>query len=81
MAHKFPRITVTWADHHITPTNEVISLEELQSYLEPSVRETTGYLVAETRRVLAVAGTVEDDGSFCEVNVLMKKAVLRKEIL
>lgn len=79
--HAYPKITVTWADHHATPINEEITPDSIHDWMEPSIRETTGYLVCETKRTLAVAGTIEENGSFCDVTVLMKRAVLNLEKL
>lgn len=81
MKHTYPKMTVQWADHHMTETNQEITPEEIQDYMEPCIRETTGYLVCETRRTIALAGTIEENGSFCDVNILMKRAIIHKEML
>ena len=44
------------------------------------MRTTTGYIIAENRRVIAIASTIEpDDDGFTEVNFLMKRCVIKRE--
>ena len=76
MKHTYPNIIVRWADHFGTHTNESYELEDIIGMMKPCIRETTGYLVAENKRVLAIAGTIEEDGSVTDVNFLMKRGVI-----
>jgi hypothetical protein len=42
------------------------------------IRETSGYLVHEDRFVIGIAGTIEEDGTMCEINWFMKRAILHR---
>lgn len=78
MKHSFPHITVRWEDHWCTESNEPYSVEEIAKMAKATVRETTGYLVYEGERVLAIAGTIEEDGQVTEVNFFMKQAIISR---
>lgn len=80
-ADGFKLVKVTWADHFATETNMPYTVEELIAKLVPCVRITIGYLTAENRRVMAVSGTKEEDGSFTETTFLMKRCVIKCEEL
>lgn len=75
------KVNVVWADHFGLEINEPYELEEIEERLKPCIRETIGYLVAENRRVIAVAGTKEEDGTWTEVNFFMKRCVMKIEEL
>jgi len=77
--HNFPSIVVEWADHYSTPINESYSVEDVEKMLKPFIRVTKGYLVGENRRVIAVASTLEEDGSVTDIDILMKRAIISRE--
>lgn len=78
MKHNFPLITVEWADHWATETNKPYTVEEIADMAKAVVRETTGYLVYEGKRVLGIASTIEEDGSATEINFFMKRAIISR---
>ena len=78
MKHTFPRITIQWGDHWCTEQNEPYSLEEIERMARAVIRETSGYLVYEGKRVLAVAGTIEENGDATEINFFMKRAIINR---
>ena len=50
LKHKFPRATVTWADH-FSDFEDGFSLEDIMEMMKkPSIRETSGYLVGSNKR-------------------------------
>ena len=71
------REVIRWADHFFI--SETMTIDEIKSKLKPYVRTTTGYVIAENRRVLAIASTIEPDGEFTEVNYLMKRCILSRD--
>lgn len=79
--HKYPKVTITWGDHWATHTNAAVDPEEIPGMLKPVLRETTGYLVGKNKECLAIAGTIESDGSVCEVTILMRNAIKKEEKL
>jgi len=76
--HEFPLITVKWGDHFCTGTNEPHELKDIIKMAKPAIRETSGYLVYENKRMLAIAGTIEEDGTVTEVNFFIKRAILSR---
>lgn len=77
-----PRITVTWADHY-SEFEQGWSLEEIAKLVaKPCIRKTTGYLLpVSSKRQIAVAGTIEEDGTASEIFVCMKKVIIAIEYL
>lgn len=76
--HDYPLITVRWYDHWCTPSNTSYELEEVKRMARRVIRETSGYLIHEDRYVIAVAGTIEEDETICEINYFMKRAILSR---
>ena len=77
--HDYKYISVEWADHWATGTNEPFELEKLAEMAKkPIIRETGGFLVHENKRVIVLAGTVEEDGTLTECNFLMKRLILNR---
>ncbi len=74
---KYKRVSITWADHYYD--EEPVTLEEVQKNLKAMTRITSGFLIAENKRVIAIASTIDEDGTFSEVNYLMKRAILSRE--
>jgi len=78
---QFPIITVEWADHY-SEFDQGMSIDDVQKMVDtPAVRKTTGHLICEGKRQLAVASTIDfEDGkySFCEVFICMKKAIINR---
>ena len=78
MNHEYKLITVRWYDHWVTGANESFTVEEVKNMARRVVRETSGYLVHEDRFVIGIAGTIEEDGTMCEINWFMKRAILSR---
>lgn len=78
---EFPYVEITWADHY-SEFKDGFSMEELQKMVEtPCIRKSVGYLVADSKRQIAIAGTIEDDGTCSEIFVCMKKAIIKKKVM
>ena len=79
---KCPRVTVTWADHY-SEYEQGFTLDKVKKMVETlCIRKTTGYLLpVGNRRQIAIAGTIEDDGTVSEIFICMKKAVMNMEYL
>lgn len=75
----YKRISVKWADHFFL--EGPLDQEEIIENLKPYVRTTIGYIIAESKRVLAIASTYDPDGTFTEVNYLMKRCIISREYL
>lgn len=77
-----PRVTVTWADHY-SDYNQGYSIEDIQKMVAtPCIRKTTGYLLPiKSKRQIAIAGTIEDNGTASEIFICMKKAIISIEYL
>lgn len=72
------REVIKWADHFFH--SHTMDIEEVKSRLKPYIRTTTGYIIAENRRVVAIASTIEpDNDGFTEVNFLMKRCIISRE--
>jgi len=52
--------------------------EVVEAAKKPIIRETGGYLVHENKRVIVLAGTIEQDGTLTECNFLMKKLIIKR---
>jgi len=76
--HEYPLISITWADHY-SEFDDGFTLDEIKKLLDtPCIRETGGYLVGENKRQIAIAGTIEEDGTMSEVFICMKKAIIHR---
>lgn len=77
-----PRVTVTWADHW-SDYEDGFSMEDIQEMVaKPCIRKTTGHLLpVSSKRQIAIAGTIEEDGTVSEVFICMKKAIINIEYL
>ena len=77
-----PRVTVTWADHY-SEYDQGYSMEDIKKLVAtPCIRKTTGYLLPVTnRRQIAIAGTIEEDGTVSEIFICMKRAIISTEYL
>ena len=74
-----PFVEVTWADHY-SDFEDGFSPEQIEKMLKkPAIRKTAGYLVGESKRMIAVAGTLEEDGTCSEVFLCMRKCVIKLE--
>jgi len=83
MKHRFPKITVEWADHWSTETNQPYTQQEIDAMARAVIRETNGYLVYEDpprkkHGVIGVAGTIEEDGQATEITFFMRSAILHR---
>lgn len=78
MKHEFLVVTVLWLDHSGSETNQPYSLEDIQAMCKPTERETTGYLVLETKQCLAIANTIEEDGMVTEVDFIIKRLIKKR---
>lgn len=78
----YPRVTVTWADHY-SDYEQGYSLEDIEKLVKtPCIRKSTGYLLpTKNKRQIAIAGTIDDDNTFCEIFICMKKAIIEIEYL
>lgn len=77
--HKFPEVTVTWADHW-SDYGQGFSIEDVEEKLRDyCIRKTKGWLIGQNKRQIAVAGTIEEDGTVSEFFVCMKKAIIKLE--
>jgi len=77
MKHNYPIITVEWADHFFE--EEDASLEEvIKTSKQRFTASLTGYLIHESKYALAIAANIWQDGSFREVNYIMKKAIIKR---
>lgn len=75
---EFPRIEVVWADHY-SNFEDGFTIAKIKEMLEDiCIRKTSGYLVGENRRQLALASTIEDDGTVSEIFICMKKAIISR---
>lgn len=75
---EFPKIEVTWADHY-SNFEDGFTIDQIQQMLKKlCIRKTSGYLVGEDRRQLAIASTIEDDGTASELFICMKKAIISR---
>lgn len=73
-----PLIEVVWADHY-SDFEDGFNDEDIQKLIaKPAIRKSSGYLVGENRRQIAIAGTVEEDGTYSEVFVCMKKCIISR---
>jgi len=78
LKHDFPILTVLWLDHSGSETNQPYSLEDIVDMCKPTERETTGYLVLETKQCLAVANTIEEDGTVTEIDFIIKRLIKKR---
>lgn len=76
--HGYPLVTVRWYDHWCTEPNDTFTVEEVKEMARRVIRESSGYLVHEDRFVVGIAGTIEEDGTMCEINWFMKRAILSR---
>lgn len=76
--HGYPYVAVTWYDHWATGTNDPKTVEQVIDDAVPVIRETGGYLVYENEDVVALAGTIEEDYTVTEINVLFKLGILSR---
>lgn len=68
-------IEVHWKDHFFVEEN--MSIDEVKDRIKhPIIRKTKGHFVAQDRDTIAIASTIEDDGSFTETNFLLKKDII-----
>lgn len=79
---RYPVVTVHWADHY-SVFDQGQSESEVEHLVDtPCIRITTGHLIKESRRQIAIASTVDEDESgtvtFTEVFVCMKRAILKR---
>lgn len=74
--HDFPLIEVEWADHYSEFDDGHTLDEVIEMVNTPCVRQSSGYLIAENKRQIAIAGTVEEDGTYSEIFVCMKRSIL-----
>jgi hypothetical protein len=80
LKHGFPRATLTWADH-FSDFEDGYSIEDIEKMMKkPAIRETSGYLVGENKRMVALAGTIEEDGTCSEIFLCMRKCILDMEV-
>lgn len=78
--HSFPRVTVTWADHYTE--YEDVDLDHIKEMVQnPYIGEYTGYLVAQSKRVIAIVSNVWDDESLSTPMYIMKKSIINLEYL
>ena len=75
------KVNVVWADHFSTDPHTGYDLEEISNLSKPCIRETPGFFILEKRQTITIADTKEDDGTFTELTVFMKKSVIRIEEL
>jgi len=74
----YPLVEIVWADH-FSEFEDGYNLEQLLRLIKaPSIRKTVGYLAAENSRMVAIAGTIEEDGTFSEVFCCMKKCIISR---
>ena len=72
----YPLVVVEWADHY-SNYEDGFSQDDITKMLNKlCIRKTVGYLVGENKRQIAIAGTAEEDGTFSEVFICMKKAII-----
>jgi len=75
----YPWIDVEWADHWASGTNDPLTLDAIVEMAKrPILRLTGGYKVHENRRVIVLAGTIEQDGTITECNFLMKRLIINR---
>ena len=76
--HKYPLITVKWADHFFC--EEDMTLSEIQdTNKEPLIGVYSGFLVDENQRMMAIASNIwEDDheASISPTMYIMKRAIV-----
>lgn len=76
--NKYKTVRVTWADHWIDygdHDEETVA----DAVKEPYIGEYTGYLVGESKRMIALASNVWEDGSMSDVMYIMKKSIINNE--
>ena len=78
--NSFPVVEVWWWDHHASETNSPLTMEEIMEKCVPQVRQTIGYLIYETTKCIALAHTLEEDGTYTEIDFILKKEIKKKAI-
>jgi len=76
--HKYPLITVRWADHFFC--EEDLSLQDIKKEAAgPLIGEYSGYLVEENKRMIVLASNIwEEDieASISPTMYIMKKSIV-----
>ena len=78
MKHKYPLITIRWADHFFH--SEDLDLEEIiKKAKEPIVGEYTGYKVHESKQIVVLASNIWEETpteGISPTMYIMKKAIV-----
>lgn len=69
----YPLIEVHWDDHWIE--NEDVTMEHVKKGCKPYTGKYSGYLVHETKQMLAIASNVWEDGDVGPVMYIMKRSI------
>lgn len=75
--HKYKRITVVWADHFIEYGDHDLDTI-LQTVKKPYCGQYTGFLVAESKQMIAIASNIWEDGTISDPMFIMKKSIIKR---
>lgn len=77
---EYKKVSVKWADHWIDYGDH--DIDDVKEYAKkPYEGEYTGYLVADTKRMIAIASNIWDDGGVSDPMYIMKRAIIKLEVL
>lgn len=73
---EYPLIEVTWDDHWID--NEDVSMDYIKKECKPYVGRYAGYLIHETKQMLAIASNIwqgDEEEKYGPVMYIMKRSI------
>jgi len=73
---KYKKITIKWADHFIEYGDHDVE-DVKKTVKKPFAGEYTGYLVAESKQMMAISSNIWEDGSVSDVMYIMKRAIIK----
>lgn len=80
MKHDYPKVSVVWADHWCERGDFEVE-DVVENVKTPYMGEYTGYLVGESKRMIAIASNIWDDGGVSDPMYIMKRAIIKLEYL
>ena len=79
VTHKYPRCTVTWADHSIEYGD--FPIEDIKKMgKQPYYGEYSGYLVGNFKQVIIICTNIWEDGQVSDPMRIMKRSIIHMEV-